>query len=192
MLYANGVPDIVGPFPFDKTEVRWGQNAGTYTGGNFFPTDAFRIGKDPQCSNTSIVAASLAASCNLGAVYDAQTGQPLLVHPLPGKQGTLGRYPLRGTATPSFDMNVSKSFHITDKKSVQMRIDASNVLNHPTVNTPQLSLAPSAATNALNTNFGQILNATGFPRLAPRLVSARFRRCFELTFSHSRKTRRLC
>ena len=42
MLYGNGVPDIVGPFPFDKAGVRWGQDAGTYTGGNYFPTDAFR------------------------------------------------------------------------------------------------------------------------------------------------------
>jgi hypothetical protein len=45
MLYANGVPDIVGPFPFDTAGVRWGQNAGTYTGGNYFPADAFRIAK---------------------------------------------------------------------------------------------------------------------------------------------------
>ena len=96
MLYANGVPDIVGPFPFDKAGVRWGQDAGTYTGGNYFPTDALRLAKDPQCSNTSLVAAGLAANCNLAAVYDAKTGQPLLVHPLPGKQGTLGRRVLRG------------------------------------------------------------------------------------------------
>jgi len=31
------------------------------------------------------VAASLAANCNLAAVYDGTTGQPLLVNPLPGK-----------------------------------------------------------------------------------------------------------
>jgi hypothetical protein len=162
MLYANGVPDIVGPFPFDKAGVRWGQNAGTYTGGNYFPTDAFTIGKDPQCSNTAIVASSLAANCNIAAVYDAQTGAPLLVHPLPGKQGNLGRYPLRGVTTPSFDLNLAKAFRISEKKSMQLRIDASNVLNHPTVNTPQLSLAPSGQTNALNTNFGQILNGGTF------------------------------
>ena len=161
-LYANGVPDIVGPFPFDKAGVRWGQNAGTYTGGNFFPTDAFTIGKDPQCSNTAIVAASLAANCNIAAVYDAKTGAPLLVHPLPGKQGNLGRYPLRGITIPSFDMNVSKRFRFSETKSMQLRIDANNVLNHPVANTPQLSLAPSGGTNALNTNFGQILNGGTF------------------------------
>ena len=162
MLYANGVPDIVGPFPFDKAGVRWGQDAGTYTGGNYFPTDAFRIAKDPQCANTSIVAASLAANCNLGAIYDATTGQALLVHPLPGNRGTLGRRVIRGVTVPSFDMNVAKSFRISESKSVQLRIDASNVLNHPVPNTPQLSLAPSAATNALNTSFGQILKRDRF------------------------------
>ncbi|HTG73772.1 MAG TPA: hypothetical protein VMB70_08380, partial [Terriglobia bacterium] len=168
MLYANGVPDIVGPFPFDDAGVRWGQNAGTYTGGNYFPADAFRIAKDPQCANTSIVAASLAANCNLAAVYDATTGQPLLVTPLPGKRGTLGRRVLRGVTVPSFDMNVTKSFRLSESKSIQLRIDASNVLNHPVANTPQLSLAPSAATNALNTSFGQILNATGFSTIGAK------------------------
>jgi hypothetical protein len=168
MLYANGVPDIVGPFPFDKAGVRWGQDAGTYTGGNYFPADALRIGKDPQCANTSIVAASLAANCNLGAIYDAKTGQALLVHPLPGNRGTLGRRVLRGVTVPSFDMNVAKSFRIRESKSVQLRVDASNVLNHPVPNTPQLSLAPSAATNALNTSFGQVLNATGFSTIGAK------------------------
>jgi hypothetical protein len=162
MLYSNGVPDIVGPFPFDEAGVRWGQDAGTYTGGNYFPADAFQIAKDPQCLNPSIVAASLTANCNLAAVYDAKTGQALLVHPLPGKAGTLGRRALRGVTVPTFDMNLAKLFRISESKSIQFRIDASNVLNHPVPNTPQLSLAPSAATNALNTSFGQILNATGF------------------------------
>jgi len=168
MLYGNGVPDIVGPFPFEKAGVRWGQDAGTYKGGNYFPTDELRIAKDPQCANTSIVASSLAANCNLGAVYDAKTGQPLLVHPLPGQRGTLGRRVVRGVAVPTFDMNLAKSFHIRESKTVQLRVDASNVLNHPTANTPQLSLAPSAATNALNTSFGQILNATGFSTIGAK------------------------
>jgi hypothetical protein len=162
MLYGSGVPDIVGPFPFDKAGVRWGLNAGTYTGGTYFPSDAFTIAKDPQCSNTAIVASSLAANCNIAAVYDAKTGAPLLVNPLPGNQGNLGRYPLRGVTTPSFDLNLAKAFRISEKKSMQLRIDANNVLNHPTVNTPQLSLAPSLGTNALNTNFGQIINGGTF------------------------------
>jgi hypothetical protein len=168
MLYANGVPDIVGPFPFDEAGVRWGQDAGTYTGGNYFPADAFKIAKDPQCTNTSIVAASLATNCNLAAVYDAKTGQPLLVTPLPGNRGTLGRRVLRGVTVPTFDMNVAKSIRISESKDIQFRMDASNVLNHPTPNTPQLSLAPSATTNALNTSFGQILNATGFSTIGAK------------------------
>jgi hypothetical protein len=168
MLYANGVPDIVGPFPLKQAGVRWGQDAGTYTGGNYFPVNAFRIAKDPQCTNTSLVAPSLAANCNLAAVYDSQTGQPLLVTPLPGKQGTLGRRVLRGVTVPTFDMNATKSFRISESKNIQLRVDASNVLNHSVPNTPQLSLAPSSTTNALNTTFGQILNATGFSTIGAK------------------------
>ena len=69
---------------------------------------------------------------------------------------------------PTFDMNVTESFRIRESKSVQLRIDASNVLNHSVPNTPQLSLAPSGATNALNTSFGQILNATGFSTIGAK------------------------
>jgi hypothetical protein len=65
---------------------------------------------------------------------------------------------LRGVAVPR-DLNATKSFQITETKSVQLRIDASNVLNHPVANTPQLSLAPAAGANALNTTFGQIIQA---------------------------------
>ena len=65
-------------------------------------------------------------------------------------------------------MNLAKMFRISESKSLQLRIDASNVLNHPIPNTPQLSLAPSAATNALNTSFGQILNATGFSTIGAK------------------------
>src|SRR5262249_34241757 len=164
MLYANGVPDVAGPFPFNQKGVRWGLKTGTYTGGTYFPAGTLKTGQDPQCTNTALVAASLAANCSLAAIFDAN-GQPLLVHPLPGKQGTLGRCPLTGIWQPQFDMNASKSFRVSETKTVQLRVDASNVLNHPIANTPQLSLAPAAGTNALNTSFGQIINAGTFSTL---------------------------
>jgi len=182
MLYGNGVPDIVGPFPFDKAGVNWGLDAGTYKGGTYFPADAFQIAKDPQCTNPSVVAPSLAANCNLAAVYDAKTGQPLLIHPLPGKRGTLGRRVLRGVTIPSFDMNLTKSFRIRESKTIQLRVDASNVLNHSYPNTPQLSLAPSAATNALNSTFGQIINATGFSTVGAKTGYRKAQAVLRFTF----------
>jgi hypothetical protein len=33
-------------------------------------------------------------------------------------------------------MNISKQFRISESKSLQLRIDATNVLNHPTPNNP--------------------------------------------------------
>jgi hypothetical protein len=52
-----------------------------------------------------------------------------------------------------FDANLSKAFRISESKSVQLRIDATNVLNHPNVTgtnppIPNLDITTS-------TNFGQ-------------------------------------
>jgi hypothetical protein len=56
------------------------------------------------------------------------------------------------------------------------------VFNHPTSNTPQLSLAPSAATNALNTTFGQILNATGFSTVGAKTGFRKIQGMLRLNF----------
>jgi hypothetical protein len=50
----------------------------------------------------------------------------------------------------SFDANLSKSFRISEGKSLQFRVDAINVLNHANINNPNLTLASTA------TQFGEI------------------------------------
>jgi len=63
---------------------------------------------------------------------------------------------LRGPVLPRIDGNLSKLFHLTESKTLQVRIDAYNALNHP---------LPAAA--ALNINgtgtasFGTIATKTG-------------------------------
>jgi hypothetical protein len=42
-------------------------------------------------------------------------------------------------------MNASKSFRITESKSVQVRLDATNVLNHPVPNQPTLGASALGA-----------------------------------------------
>ena len=167
MLYGNGTPDIVGPFPFDKAGVSWGQDAGTYTGGNYFPSDSFKIAKDPQCSNTSIVAASLTANCNLAAVYDATTGQPLLVTPLPGNRGTLGRRVVRGVTVPTFDMNLAKL--IPYQRIEELPVSARRQQRAQSSGSEYSAVEPGTlGRNVLNTSFGQIINATGFSTIGAK------------------------
>jgi hypothetical protein len=84
-----------------------------------------------------------------------RSGVIVLQNPLPGKRGTLGQNTLRNVGNYTLDANISKQFRISESKSVQLRIDTSNVLNHPTPGAPQFSI------NANNNPFGQITTKTG-------------------------------
>jgi hypothetical protein len=58
---------------------------------------------------------------------------------------------MRGAGSWSFDANLSKTFRITESKQLQLRIDTTNVLNHPT---------PGGATfDSQSGNFGLITAA---------------------------------
>jgi hypothetical protein len=153
MLYANGTPDIVGPFPFTDSGARWG-GVKTSTGllyGSYWDPSAFTTIRDPQCNR---LAASLQALCTLSAVADAKSGQVLLQNPLPGTRGTLGQNAIRGPVTWRFNAGLRKEFKIAEAKSLQVRIDAFNVLNHATPQTPNLSI------NNTSVPFGTITTKT--------------------------------
>jgi hypothetical protein len=62
------------------------------------------------------------------------------VNPVPGKQGTLGLTTVEALGPIRFDANLSKTFQISENKSLQIRIDATNVLNHPTPPAPELDI----------------------------------------------------
>jgi hypothetical protein len=84
-----------------------------------------------------------------------RSGVIVLQNPQPGKAGNLGQSTIRNIGNYTLDTNIGKTFRITESKSVQLRIDTTNVLNHPTPGTPQLSINT-------NTNpFGQITTKTG-------------------------------
>jgi len=145
MLYANGVPDIVGPFDVKSAGTRW---AAGQISGNYFDTTQYKTVPDPQCG---AVDRSLASSCTLQAIQDTSTGKIVLQNPLPGRRGTLGLNVLRGPITPRIDGNLSKSFRLKESKTLQVRIDAHNVLNHPWVANPSLNI------DSTTTAFGAIL-----------------------------------
>jgi len=87
-----------------------------------------------------------------------RSGVIVLQNPLPGHRGTLGQNTLRNVGNYTLDANISKQFRISESKSVQLRIDTSNVLNHPTPGGPQFSI------NANNNPFGQITTKNVAPQ----------------------------
>jgi hypothetical protein len=124
MLYGTGVPDQVGQFPFDKIGVYW--EPGAYQG-NYF-ADYFTTVDDPQKAWVT-EKNSLRDYCTLTAVADPD-GNIVLQNPKPGTLGNFGRSRFYGPSTWSLDMALSKSVRIDESKSVQVRVDATNIFNH--------------------------------------------------------------
>jgi hypothetical protein len=136
MLYGLGVPDVVGPFDRETYRAAWAEGAlsgNIFTDGNNTPL--YTRVKDPQCTNSNLVATTLSAFCTLNAIRNS-SGQVVLQTPLPGTRGTLGRNPLYGLGTWSADMAMQKRVKIAETKSFTLRVDARNIFNHPTPGIP--------------------------------------------------------
>jgi hypothetical protein len=146
MLYANGVPDVVGPFNRSLGSVQWNDGAAS---GNYFGGQYTKVA-DPQCSS---IAATLQSVCTLNALVDP-SGTIIMQNPKPGARGSLGRNAVELPGTWSLDSALSKRFQITESKRLQLRVDAINILNHPQPAAPSLSLAGMDA-------FGNIATKTG-------------------------------
>jgi hypothetical protein len=158
MLYANGVPDVAGAFPAGaKGRVQWNGDFG-----NYFAPGAFGKVTDPQCG---AVATDLKAYCTLQAVTDAKTGQIVLQNPQPGKRGTLGRQTVELPGQWSFDTAMSKSVRIRESKTLQIRLDATNILNHPVPNSPNMDLNSSNPFGFIQSKGDQIRQFKGQIRL---------------------------
>jgi len=155
MFYANGVPDMVLATDLSKGKVHWGTNSSTngVLQGDYFGVGQLTKVDDPQCSMTNVndrMGFNMFAnnSCTLDALADS-SGNIIFQHPLPGKRGSLGRNTVELPGTWRLDANMSKTFRLTESKSLQLRMDATNVLNHPNVNNPTLDINS-------NTGFGII------------------------------------
>jgi hypothetical protein len=112
----------------------------------YFPAGAYRIVSDPQCNSVTALQGT-AGACTLRAVADAQ-GSIVLQHSQPGTLGNLGANWLRGPGRFNFDLSASKTVRIDETKSIQVRVDAHNVLNKPLLGNPNL--------NMNSADFGQI------------------------------------
>jgi hypothetical protein len=178
MLYGNGLPDVRHPIDFSKLKgVRWGIQNGAFLEGRYFDTDdVFVKVPDPQCftvtANQNLFSATgptgtprctlralamvvpagtpdSAPASSYGLAGDDRNVQIILQHPQPGTRGNLGNAVVRGLGFYRFDANLGKSFRISESKSLQLRIDALNILNHPQPGAPNLNIDS-------NNPFGQI------------------------------------
>jgi hypothetical protein len=183
---ATGVPDITpesvavfGPFPTKFGKVHWnkGDNAG-----NYFDPGEFERVPDPQCGEVTSLQnlnGGSTARCTLQALarplptdkigvpgqITLPSGKPgiiVLQNARPGTRGNLGLNTMEGAGLWLFDAALSKSIKIAESKSLEFRVDALNLLNHPTPDDPGLdscAIGNTLGTNlSLNSNnpFGQI------------------------------------
>jgi hypothetical protein len=152
-FYGNPGFTIASPnWVLPNPNLQWNGNTGSLYG------NAFTSAPDPQCQDASQVTpgdkmgTNLQASnvCTLVALAkrnpNGTPGEILLKYSKPGEVGDLGFGNFKYFGNWTLDMSASKNFSIGESKSVQIRIDTTNVLNHPTPATP--SFAPNT--------FGQI------------------------------------
>jgi hypothetical protein len=158
MLYGNGVADIVNPYNTDAGKVDWNGQFGNYFG-------AGTLGKtsDPQCA---LVAASLRNFCSLLAVTDAKTGDILFQNPQPGKRGSVARQTISLPGQWSFDAAISKSVHLSESTMLQIRMDSTNILNHPGITSPTLDINNTNAFGLITTKDGSHREFRGSVRLS--------------------------
>jgi hypothetical protein len=108
---------------------------------------------DPACAQGGIldttdamgfnVRTGVTNGCPLTAIADA-SGKIVLQNPSPGKRGTLGQQTIIGPGSWTMDGSLSKQFRISESKQVQIRFDATNLMNHPQPNNPQFSINNAA------------------------------------------------
>jgi hypothetical protein len=142
----------------------WNGDTGTYFGSNWV-----RI-EDPQCqivNKTDSMGYNLYTDnrCGLNALAiknpDGTTGPIVLQNPLPGQ---IGNHPLSLSEVGKwrFDANLAKTFRISESKSVQIRLDANNVFNHPDLSSVEPFQPVTGNLNTDTQEFGRLSTKQGF------------------------------
>jgi len=76
----------------------------------------------------------------------------------PGTYPTMGIGSIFGPGRWRFDANLSKSIKLTESKSLQIRLDATDILNHPEPNSAA-NVFSLNLTGAAAANFGQFVSS---------------------------------
>jgi hypothetical protein len=181
MRYANGRYNATQYWTVpERGDVQFvGANA------NYFGQDMYFRASDPQCSDSTFVSqaadpvtsgtapSTLASLCTMSALgMQAPAGTPgsftrtnggtgvfVLVNPHPGEYGNVAPSQIEGPGSWSLNANVGKTFQLTESKQLTVRMDATNILNHPSLNPVSVD-----ASEAFGTRFGQISGKGGTPR----------------------------
>jgi hypothetical protein len=164
---ALTTPDADG-FDIRKGEVEWGADLGASTlRGSYFGDDFVQV-TDPQCApgGAGDVTDGMGWNfveqgvCELEAQALASDPSTIVLrNSMPGERGTLGLRTVEGRGTWSLNASMSKEFEFMEDKLFQLRVDATNVLNHPTPNNPQMNINASG-----DTPFGFITSKGGTAR----------------------------
>jgi len=156
-INTTGTPDLVGDFP-RTGKVVWD---GT-TFGNYFSEPFYRV-TDPACQGVPAGgAANLRSFCTNSAISTDSAGQNIILrNAAPGQLGSLGLRPIYGPGSWDFDANLQKRIRIAETRSLTVRINASNILNHPTPGNPNLNINSGT--------FGEITTKTGSRTLSGQL-----------------------
>jgi len=152
-LYGNPGFSVASPnWTLPDPNFQWSGDSGSLYGNTYVSVT------DPQCSDPTQVTpsdkmgTSLSSVCTIVALArrnaDGTPGEVLLKYAKPGEVGTLGFGNLKYFGNWSLDMGASKTFRISESKSVQIRIDSSNVLNHPTPGVPSFSAGTFGVTSS--------------------------------------------
>jgi hypothetical protein len=148
MLYGTGVPDQVGNLPWDKLGYWWPHNASR---GNIFQ-NSIKFVNDPQRNPDNRTGFGLVtnldglnAQSTLFAAAD-ENNNVILQNPLPGTRGNFGFNRIYGLGSWNADMALSKAVTISEGKSIQFRVDVTNIFNHPTPGGSATATTPGAVT----------------------------------------------
>jgi hypothetical protein len=140
---GGATPVVVGDFPKSTGKVTKVDNGVVYFAG-------FTQGTDPGINAVTATNALNTRYTNF-AIFDVK-GQPVLVNPVAGQVGTLGRNVIEGPARFTLDANLIKRVRITERKEFEFRLDSTNILNHPLFGAPNV--------NVNSTDFGRITSAS--------------------------------
>jgi hypothetical protein len=125
----------------------------------------FMTGNGPQFISPSVIGPDGRGVANDGATFPGQ----VFFNPGPGMIGNLQPRYFSGPWDLQFDASVLKTFRITEKHSLQFRMEAFNVLNHPAFYVGN----ESSSTTRFNVNsatFGKIIALANIINSSMRVV----------------------
>jgi hypothetical protein len=150
--YNNNEAILVNPTLFDphSGEVRWADKA--QFGSYFGDYGTYVTARDPQCSS---IATSLQSLCTLNAVFD-KSNNVVFRTPKPGEFSNF-RDQIFGPGDWDLDMAISKRIRIKEGVNMELRVDGTNILNHPQPANPNLNIQGGTPV----TPFGTIERKSG-------------------------------